>query len=350
MAECPALAGAVFQGKDEKEALENTRGAMKAWMWAEDQEATRALPATSTPVIVLVLKALDHLAATRVAPFVLTTLFFFSRGVMAQSREHVNPLPNANITHDAVGLTVDAREARPLRQAVYAMRSEFGWVVDYEDPIYNGPADLVDDTSPTWRATHPNLPGVTRPAGERFQFTIPEPFAGASGPQGSDEQHALEQMVVAYSSGGNPGKFKAIPEGSNRFAVVGTGPSQQDGLFEKKITLERADRTAAETLAAILEQTSHLVGKNVGLGLAPVGALLRSHIVMGGTDLPGRQALAMVLDSTHLNLVWEALYDADTDQYLVNIEPVIKSYHDASGQRKDALVPQPNSLPLPSRR
>jgi predicted RNase H-like HicB family nuclease len=43
VAECPALPGCVSQGKDEKEALENIKEAIKAWLWAEDQKAASAL-------------------------------------------------------------------------------------------------------------------------------------------------------------------------------------------------------------------------------------------------------------------------------------------------------------------
>jgi predicted RNase H-like HicB family nuclease len=39
VAECPALPGWVSQGHDEKEALENIKEAITAWMWAEDQRA-----------------------------------------------------------------------------------------------------------------------------------------------------------------------------------------------------------------------------------------------------------------------------------------------------------------------
>jgi len=39
VAECPALPGCVSQGKDEKEALDNIKEAIVAWLWAEDQKA-----------------------------------------------------------------------------------------------------------------------------------------------------------------------------------------------------------------------------------------------------------------------------------------------------------------------
>jgi predicted RNase H-like HicB family nuclease len=43
VAECPALPGCVSQGKDEKEAVENIKEAITAWLWAEDQKALSQL-------------------------------------------------------------------------------------------------------------------------------------------------------------------------------------------------------------------------------------------------------------------------------------------------------------------
>jgi len=42
VAECPSLPGCVSQGKDEREALENIKEAIAAWLWAEDQKAIAA--------------------------------------------------------------------------------------------------------------------------------------------------------------------------------------------------------------------------------------------------------------------------------------------------------------------
>ena len=50
--ECPALPGCVSQGRDEKEALENIREAITAWLWAEHQEAVKDHP--GVPVLVAV--------------------------------------------------------------------------------------------------------------------------------------------------------------------------------------------------------------------------------------------------------------------------------------------------------
>ncbi len=54
VAECPALPGCVSQGRDEKEALENIKEAITAWLWAEDQKAAKALPSDRRQLVVAV--------------------------------------------------------------------------------------------------------------------------------------------------------------------------------------------------------------------------------------------------------------------------------------------------------
>jgi len=53
---CPALPGCISQGKDEKEALENIKEAITAWLWAEDQKAVAQTPpdAARSPIVVSV--------------------------------------------------------------------------------------------------------------------------------------------------------------------------------------------------------------------------------------------------------------------------------------------------------
>jgi predicted RNase H-like HicB family nuclease len=52
--ECPALPGCISQGRDEKEALDNIREAIKGWLWAEDQKAASSIPPQQTPIVVAV--------------------------------------------------------------------------------------------------------------------------------------------------------------------------------------------------------------------------------------------------------------------------------------------------------
>ncbi len=54
VAQCPALPGCISQGRDEKEALENIKEAITAWLWAEDQKAVKAMRPEDTQVVVAV--------------------------------------------------------------------------------------------------------------------------------------------------------------------------------------------------------------------------------------------------------------------------------------------------------
>jgi predicted RNase H-like HicB family nuclease len=54
VAEVPALPGCVSQGRDEKEALENVKEAITAWLWAEDQKAMKSISSDRTQVVVAV--------------------------------------------------------------------------------------------------------------------------------------------------------------------------------------------------------------------------------------------------------------------------------------------------------
>ncbi len=55
VAECPALPGCVSQGHDEKEAIENIKEAITAWLWAEDQKAMSKLQGRDLqPIVVAV--------------------------------------------------------------------------------------------------------------------------------------------------------------------------------------------------------------------------------------------------------------------------------------------------------
>ncbi len=54
VAEVPALPGCVSQGRDEKEALENVKEAITAWLWAEDQKAMKSIRPDRAQVLVAV--------------------------------------------------------------------------------------------------------------------------------------------------------------------------------------------------------------------------------------------------------------------------------------------------------
>src|SRR5437870_928199 len=104
--------------------------------------------------------------------------------------------------------TVKANDPRPLAQAIQAVSEEYGWVVDYEDPLYSD-SEVVDAADPKWRASHPEAPMVKGIAGGAFQCDYDERAALASTP---GEEATLQKLVAEYNRTANPGKFMVRDE------------------------------------------------------------------------------------------------------------------------------------------
>lgn len=79
----------------------------------------------------------------------------------------------AELRHAKGTATCVVNAPRPLQQSVQLVNEEYGWAVNYEDPLWDG-ADLVDDTDPAWRAAHPNERGVRRVRGGAFESQYSE--------------------------------------------------------------------------------------------------------------------------------------------------------------------------------
>ena len=59
-------------------------------------------------------------------------------------------LAGAKVTRSGGDLVVSVAASRPLYFALLALSEQYGWVVDYEDPIYTR-GETRDKTDPNWR-------------------------------------------------------------------------------------------------------------------------------------------------------------------------------------------------------
>jgi hypothetical protein len=244
----------------------------------------------------------------------------------------------AGVVEHKVGLaTVKANDPRPLEQALTAVSEEHGWIVDYEDPPYTIAPDLVDDTSPQWRVSHPDSPGVTIPAGGAFQSDYDE---GAAIATLKGQGAALRKIVSEYNRSGNPGKFLVREEEDGRFAVVGTTVKANAGkernvasILDTRISLPTQQRSAAETIEAILKEVSDTSGTRLVVGTAPLNIILNSQVTVGGENLPARTLLLQTLNGTGRTLIWSLLYDADIPSYALNLRVATIASRDTYGRK-----------------
>jgi len=241
-------------------------------------------------------------------------------------------------------------------QGVEAISQEYGWIVDFEDPLYQSHFDLVDDTDPEWRASHPNEKGATRVSGGLFQSSFPEP---SSIPSGNAEEQVLQKLVADYNSSGNPGKFSVRKEADGRYALVGVSRKDETGkdetvnpLLDTSISVPTQQRDARATLQLIVDTLAATSGVDINLGTIGLSSdpLQDSRLAIGGTNVPARTLLLQALDSIsstspHFRgiFVWNFLFDADTNAYWLRLRSATKTETDASGRQVVQFIRHPRN-------
>jgi hypothetical protein len=238
--------------------------------------------------------------------------------------------------------------ARPLFQAVEALRDEYSWVVDYEDPIYSG-SELVDDTSPDWRRLHPTSKGVTRPVGGSFVTSFDGGDAAAM-QTSAGEERVLRSVVGDYNASGRSERFEVRRSASGRLAVVGlpkpasTGQQAPQSIMDTPMSLELKSRSGLDAIFAALSVQSGRKVMYFGYGNDP---LSRIGTMFGGQNIPARDLLGKVAGFTRYCISFNTLYDADLDLYGISVSTTTRASVDASGinarnpvSTREFIVPQ----------
>ena len=201
--------------------------------------------------------------------FVVCFLFGVPLLLLAQAPAKSSFMDAGVIQHEGTTGTLTANFPRPLVQAIETISQEYGWIVDFEDPLYRSHFDLVDATDPAWRAIHPNDKGATRVAGGLFQSSFPEPSTITD----NAEEQTLQRLVSDYNSSGNPGKFIVRKEAEGRYAVIGVSRRDETGkdeavnaLLDTSVSMPMQQRDATATLQLIADTLTANTGVKVHLG------------------------------------------------------------------------------------
>ena len=242
---------------------------------------------------------------------------------------------SVSISREAARVTVNVIDSRPLAGAIVAIRREYGWRVDYEDPVYL-PSQLVDATPPGWRAMHPEKKGGYIPGGTSLRTTYNEDFAGHAA---TDEQKSdtINQVLADFQRSQNPGTF-VLRKLSGRLDVVGVTDGK--AVLDAPITFKATNVTAIHVLEEIMTQVGQQTGLDAGLGFVPMNALIHCTVDPSYNSVPARDAILDVLQKCHLDVTWEALWGGNRNSYLLNLDAVARVYKDQTGKTL-VLPPQP---------
>jgi hypothetical protein len=260
----------------------------------------------------------------RLAAFVLLAV-----PALAQSTTRPKYMDHAAIDHARGLATVTAFYPTPLYQAVEGIRHEFGWQVNWEEAPCYSHFDTVDDSSPRWRAAHPDAEGVTRGAGGRFSSTFPEPRAG----EVATQEPTLRKVIEDYNATENPGKYVLRSGPGKPFTVIGTEVRDDAGnlkeitpILDTPISITAQQRSAYETLDAILKALSSAVGKRIILMSLPNNLLIQTRASLQGSNIPARQLLQELFSATQRPLQYDLGFDPDhSGVYILNVSVAAKA-------------------------
>jgi hypothetical protein len=235
----------------------------------------------------------------------------------AQQRKYMDA---GFVQHQSGSVTVKADFPRPLLQAVTAVRKEYGWIVNYEDPRYFSSFELLDATDPDFRKSNPSEKGLIGIAGGSFQSIFQEP-ANVTSPSLSEEEAVLKKIVSDYNASGNPGKFAVRRETDNEFTIVGVAVKNEQGqdqpvgsILDTTITLPPAERNADDTINLIFRSVSEKTGAKLINRFEVNNLLLTSMVKIGGGQDPARSYLLRTLAATNRPTVWTFAYGICADR------------------------------------
>jgi hypothetical protein len=274
----------------------------------------------------------------------LTVLALLCELISAQSTTRPNFLDRARIQHGDSGVTITANDSIPLLQALYAVRLEYGWQINWEEAPCFSHFDLVDDTGPKWRAAHPDAKGVTRPAGGLFTATFPEPKP--SDPHA--ERLVLARLIEEYNATDNPGRYVLRVDPDGQLTVVGTEVRDETGalqeispLLDTPLTLAKAPRTIYDTIKSILGALQSATGRQVLFAASSSSLFMTTQATIGGERVPARELLKQALASTKRPIQYDLGFNPDVPVYMLSPSPAMREEDDGLGGRR--LVPAGSS-------
>jgi len=225
------------------------------------------------------------------------------------------------VTHEGNTAKVISNEPRPLHQAVESLSEQYGWVIDYEDPIYQD-AETIERAEPRWVASHPGIK-QRLVAGRKFESEFPE--ISKMGSSLTEEKSILQKVVEDFNKSGNPGQFTLVDEGGGRFAVVGQTKGAAHPILDTAINVDIAQLNGSFALGAVCEALTSSSGNKVTLATYPLNLFVQTTFTTHASNQPARDILHRLLDTTQRKIAWALLYDIDDTAYYLNLKGIPKA-------------------------
>jgi hypothetical protein len=227
-------------------------------------------------------------------------------------------LGGARVNTEDGKITVTTDVGRPLYFSIIALSETFGWVVDYEDPVYSG-AESRDATAPSWLHDHPNGRHFYAPADGKFSASLGK-INGAN----LDEFGILQRLITLYNQSINPGSFELMRTSHGRVSVLGRSRFQSSSsvpVLSHDMRPSRISESASEAVQEVVTQCGATAGVPIEIGTVPSNALSTTQVEGHDGTLSCREQVGRILTALGHPVRYALLYDINTRSYYLNIVP-----------------------------
>ena len=207
---------------------------------------------------------------------------------------------------------------RPIPDVILELEKRYGWIVTYEDPIYESPKDVEEVTAVREDGVRGKTIIAPRHKFFRFDYHNLDP---------ARPRELLSAMLAEYEAA-HDHAFRLVQRG-DVFHIIPTRSPDQKGIptarrsrLDVRVNIEPATRSVYDTLVLILEQVSKSGGQTVNLG-TPSNLLDQTVVQTGAVNEIARDVLVRTLAGTGMKLSWTLLCTARTPRWcFLNLHPV----------------------------
>jgi hypothetical protein len=194
-------------------------------------------------------------------------------------------------------------DPRPLSAVIAQLETRYGWVITYEDPSYENPADLAEVSVHEVKDPKNLKAGVRIPRPRKFDFKYPNADR-------SRAEDVLAAVIRDYNKAGNNDAFRLVRTGKVFHVVPSVSdnklglPTNRESRLDVRVTIPDAERSVLQTLELILAHVGELTGVPTLVATVPHNFLAQKKVRTGATNERARDVLVRALASTGRDLSW----------------------------------------------
>jgi hypothetical protein len=198
---------------------------------------------------------------------------------------------------------------RPILAAIQILEKRYGWIVNYEDPPYTGPGEVVDMTPPSYDG-----PGrIIVPRSCRLEIRYP--VSPSSGRPESIES-VLQMLIEDHARRDNIGRFR-IRKFGDQICVIPIDGS----ILDAPIAMPSKTRTLKEAIEEMVRTLTRATGIRIrGPEPSPPNP---ARFEIGASGEPARSVLLRLFSmAPDARYSWTLLHDPTTGYILrIGIRP-----------------------------